>query len=125
MRCRATAVGAPLAGRGGFLVSAGVRSEMLFNSPEFLFIFLPVVVAGFYLLRAWRFSAAFYWLLALSLIFYGWNQPWFLVVIGISITANYLFGLVIAGSRHPRRRWGIAGLAIASNLLLLGYYKYT
>jgi alginate O-acetyltransferase complex protein AlgI len=97
---------------------------MLFNSPEFIFVFLPIVVAGFYVLRGWHFSAAFYWLLVLSLIFYGWTEPWFLLVIGTSIALNYVMGRVVAGTQQQRQRWLLAAFGIGCNLLILGYFKY-
>jgi len=97
---------------------------MLFNSPEFIFVFLPIVVAGFYLLRAWSFLAAFYWLLALSFVFYSWTVPWFLLVIIGSILFNYTLGVAIDATPAPQRRWATTALAIAANLLLLGYFKY-
>jgi len=71
------------------------------------------------------FSAAFYWLIVLSLIFYGWNEPAFLAIIGTSILFNYAMGIVIDASLHPVRRRLLAALGIAGNLLFLGYFKYS
>ncbi len=96
---------------------------MLFNSVEFIVFFLPVVLVGFYLLLlrdAQR--AALLWLLVTSLVFYGvWNPP-YLILIAISIGFNYWAGHVVA--RGERYRKVLLGLAIAANLILLGYYKY-
>src|SRR5262249_3950826 len=81
-------------------------------------------VAGFFLLRGFSFSAAFYWLIILSLVFYGWAEPWFLLVIATSITFNFLMGVVIGKTDAPRARWLLAAVAIAANLAMLGYFKY-
>ena len=63
---------------------------MLFNSPEFVLGFLPVVVAGFFLLgrvagRDW----AMRWLLAAGLFFYGWWNAKFVLLLAGSIIANF------------------------------------
>ena len=65
---------------------------MLFSSPIFLFAFLPVTLAGYYLLDR-KFKNIF--LLIMSLIFYAWGEPKFIFIMLISIMANWLFGLWI------------------------------
>ncbi|MBM3579411.1 MAG: MBOAT family protein [Alphaproteobacteria bacterium] len=57
-------------------------------------------------------------LLAASLIFYAWGEAQYLVLLLVSIVANYFFGLRIAKSKRE------ISLAIAFNLLLLAYFKY-
>lgn len=49
---------------------------MLFTSIEFLFLFLPLVLAGYYLLP-FRWNLKNYWLLAASVLFYAWGEPRF------------------------------------------------
>lgn len=95
---------------------------MLFNSPEFLLQFLPIVFLGFvllYLARLQRFAIA--WLTIASLVFYGWwslsNLP---LLIG-SIVFNYSLGGVLM--RRPNRTLLASG--IIANVLLLGVFKYT
>lgn len=100
---------------------------MLFNSYGFIFLFLPVVLIGFFQLARidHRFAAA--WLALSSLFFYGyWNPAYIGLLLG-SIVANYSFGSWIAraGARQEaggRKRLLI--VAIAANLALLAYYKY-
>lgn len=101
---------------------------MLFNSPEFIFVFLPIVVFVFYVIGS-RGShlAAIAWLALASLFFYGWWNPAYVMLLMISVTGNYIFGLLIikAGAgRDSARPKHLLIAAIASNLLLLGYYKY-
>lgn len=94
---------------------------MLFSSPEFIFGFLPIVLIVFYL--ATRFAGgnlAMYALAAMSIIFYGWWN-WALVILLMgSVTANYVFGLVLA--RWRQKVWLVAGITL--NLGLLAWFKY-
>jgi D-alanyl-lipoteichoic acid acyltransferase DltB (MBOAT superfamily) len=94
---------------------------MLFNSYAYLFVFLPVAVLGYF--AAWRHSSlALAWLVAVSLAFYGWWNPWHLPLILGSVVINFLIGERIKLSQSRKRFWLIAG--IAANLALLGVFKY-
>jgi alginate O-acetyltransferase complex protein AlgI len=96
---------------------------MLFNSPSFIFGFLPVALAGFFILGRFGLrQMAVLWIVVASLIFYSWDDPRRLapLIVG-SIIFNYFFGLSLA-RRHSRR---LLFLAVAGNLALLGYFKYT
>jgi len=97
---------------------------LLFTSIEFLFLFLPVVLAGYYLLPS-RFGLKNFWLLCASLFFYAWGEPSFVAVMLLSIAFNYVMALAIASVRG-RRRIANAFLAIAAigNLSVLGVWKY-
>ena len=76
---------------------------MLFTSIEFLFLFLPVVVAGHLLLPA-RFGLRNAWLLAASLFFYAWGEPTFVLAMLASIVFNYAAALCEEGLRLSGRR---------------------
>ena len=95
---------------------------MLFSSMAFLILFLPIALAGYWLLKGYGKNI---WLLAVSLVFYAWGEPKFVVVMAASILINYLFGLAVDAARE---RKGLARLCLffmaAVNLGLLGYYKY-
>ena len=99
---------------------------MLFNSYVFICLFLPLTLGGFYLLGAFgRRRAVIGWLVAASLVFYGWWNPIYLFLILGSVLFNYGIGLAI-GRTRPRRHPGwLLSLGIAGNLALLGYFKYT
>jgi D-alanyl-lipoteichoic acid acyltransferase DltB (MBOAT superfamily) len=94
---------------------------VLFNSRIFVFAFLPLALAGFWLsarlagTRAARLS-----LVAASLFFYAWWRPAFLPLLIGSILANHLIGRRLHGLRA--KTWLIAGLFL--NLALLAYFKY-
>jgi hypothetical protein len=69
---------------------------MLFNSIEFITVFLPVAVAGFFLLAARRAtSLPMAWLVLASLVFYSWWDYRNLFVIVPSVVGNYLLGWAI------------------------------
>jgi alginate O-acetyltransferase complex protein AlgI len=103
---------------------------MLFNSYAFIFFYLPVVLLGFFQLARLDHRYAAGWLALASLFFYGyWNPAYIGLLLG-SIVCNYAFGMWIAKSRMQElgfdieRKKQLLIVAIASNLLLLGYYKY-
>ncbi|MBI2224886.1 MAG: MBOAT family protein [Betaproteobacteria bacterium] len=100
---------------------------MLFNSYVFIFAFLPVTLAGFFLLGRVRPLLAAAWLTAASLIFYGWWNPLYVWLLVASILFNYACGVTIArnrarGEQASQKRWLI--FAVTANLAVLGYYKY-
>jgi len=97
---------------------------MLFNSVEFIFFFLPVTLLVFYLLRFWQpLWVSVGWLVAASLFFYGWWKLSYLLIIGASILFNY--GIGVCMDRVRVGRFAILSFGVASNLALLGYFKYT
>lgn len=100
---------------------------MLFSSPEFIYLYLPIVLLGFFWLAKWSHRIAATWLTAASLFFYGWWNPAYLGLLMASIFFNYSMGVVLAreSMRPPdsRRRFLLV-FGIAANLLLLGYFKY-
>ena len=99
---------------------------MLFTQFEFLFLFLPVTFAGYFLLARFFVSpvARLSWLAAASLTFYGYWDIHFVPIILVSIVFNYTMGLLIAGQSGKARN-GLFAAAIALNLGALAFYKYT
>ena len=100
---------------------------MLFNSYGFIFLFLPIVLLGFFQLARIHHVYAAAWLAVSSLFFYGyWNPAYVGLLLG-SIVCNYAFGMWIAKAGVQQalaRRKQLLAFAIAANLVLLGYYKY-
>ncbi|WP_228892507.1 MBOAT family O-acyltransferase [Pseudoduganella aquatica] len=96
---------------------------MLFNSFGFLFLYLPAVLAGYFLLGRVHARWAAAWLAAASLFFYGYWDVRFLPLLLASICGNYCAGLLIARAHGPARKRRLCG-ALCANLLLLAYYKY-
>ncbi len=94
---------------------------MLFSSVPFLFYFLPCVLLVYFLVPGTLKNGV---LLLASLLFYGWGEPRYLLVMLAAIVQGYVFGLLIEKSRGKRR----AGLYLALSVLLslgtLAYFKY-
>ena len=110
---------------------------MLFSSWQFVLAFLPATfVIYFWLNRQRWIVGGKIWLVAVSLWFYGYWEPRYLPLIIGSILLNYGLGTALAqsggratgtrvdGGRLRNRRMALT-IGIASNLMLLGYYKYT
>ena len=94
---------------------------MLFSSALFLFLFLPVVLAVYYLLDR-RFHNVV--LLVASLVFYAWGEKLIVGVMLLSIVANYLFGLWVDRARG-RGGKAVVFLAVVFNIGLLALFKYS
>ncbi len=100
---------------------------MLFNSYEFLFAFLPVTLAIYFIVARLGREAAILWLVIASLFFYGWWNPVYLWLIAASMGVNFLFGTALGRHGAASRRNGkrlLLAVGVAFNLSLLGYYKY-
>ncbi len=96
---------------------------MVFSSLIFLFAYLPLVLLTYYAVpRRWRNPVLF----AVSLLFYGWEEPIYIILMVFSITSAYLFGFLIERyrERDPKRaKWAmIASLSV--NLAALLFFKY-
>lgn len=93
---------------------------MLFNSVEFLFIFLPIALGAFLLARRHSNDATLVVLFCLSLAFYSyWNWRNTPLIVG-SVIVNYFFAKALETSRSKRLLW----TAIAANLAPLVWFKY-
>ncbi len=97
---------------------------MVFSSAIFLFIFLPVTLAMYYICDT---KYRNIWLLLTSLFFYSWGEPMYLLLMLSSITANYFFALAINVCRQKNKLTiskVLLTLSILSNLGCLLYFKY-
>lgn len=98
---------------------------MLFNSPEFIFVFLPVTFCVYFLLNhLGYFRYAQLSLFVASLVFYGWWNPKYLLLIGSSILVNFFVAEKTSLALEPRIRKAWLLFGIIFNVGLLGYYKY-
>lgn len=102
---------------------------MIFASFEFLFLFLPLTLAAYYLSNHYF---GLYWakwvLIAASFYFYWYGTGWFALVFIGSVVVNYLMGTYLGRIFHTwslGRRRVVMTLAVGANIGLLGYYKYT
>ena len=106
---------------------------MLFNSPVYIFLFLPAVVLVYFILSRSRLViASKAWLVVASLFFYGYWNPVYLALIVISILVNFTIGTALHRTKRSsavntdrtQHRRHVLVLGIIFNLALLGYYKY-
>ncbi|GFO67381.1 alginate O-acetyltransferase [Geomonas limicola] len=102
---------------------------MLFNSYQFLLLFLPVTLVVYFFLNHKRLTAASNaWLLFASLVFYSWWNPAYLSIILVSILFNYTIGYLLAEhdslKKHPVSKKSIFLCGLAGNLAFLCYFKY-
>ena len=94
---------------------------MVFASHIFIFYFLPIVLLVYYALPKHR----NFFLLAASYVFYGWWDPWFVLLMLFATLVNYIGGQVIASSGNNRRRQHVAlVVSVSISLSLLGFFKY-
>ena len=92
---------------------------MIFSSASFLFAFLPCVAIVYYLLRSRTARNVF--LTLVSLFFYAWGEPWFVLVMLLSIVINWFIALRIGAGEH-KKAWLVVGLVC--DLGLLAVFKY-
>ncbi len=95
---------------------------MLFPTPIFVFIFGPIAILGYWLIRNQRLR--YYWLILASYIFYGWWDPRFCGLLIISTLVDYFVGIRLNETEDPvvRKRWIVVSLV--TNLGMLGFFKY-
>ena len=99
------------------------RSAMLFNSQFFIFIFLPICLAGWFVLNRFKlYKPALVFLIGMSLWFYGYFNPVYLIIIISSIAVNYLISFLM--EKLPKAAKPLFITALVLNIGLLGYFKY-
>ncbi len=108
---------------------------MVFSTYLFIFYFLPLLLAIYYAL-SWLLQAAGastdlisrarnLWLLVMSYIFYGWWNPWFILLMLFVTVVNYVCGWLIARPKaSPRQRFWSVTAAVVISLATLAFFKY-
>lgn len=94
---------------------------MVFSSMVFLWIFLPIVMAVYFIIPKKFISAKNIVLLIASLLFYAWGEPVYVLLMLLSILFNYSMGILLYKLDCKKL---ILVIDILGNLLVLGYYKY-
>lgn len=95
---------------------------MEYSSFIFLFLFMPVILGVFYLLKREAWNS---FLLLVSVVFYLWGEGAFALILAGSIAGNYLFGRAVDKIDKAKFRTFVFWLAVGFNLGLLVYFKYT
>ena len=98
---------------------------MVFSSTTFLLAFLPLVAILYYICpRKLRNGL----LLVFSLLFYGWGEPKYILIMLFSTVFDYCNGLAIGRFRSRGRAGGakaVLVISVVGNLAILGFFKYT
>lgn len=99
---------------------------MLFNSKIFLFAFLPVTLALFFIIGRTSILFARLWLIFASLFFYAWWNPPYVLLLLASATFNYWVGQTLQndGLKKNGSRKLLLCFGLTFNVILLGYFKY-
>jgi alginate O-acetyltransferase complex protein AlgI len=98
---------------------------MLFNSYPFIFVFLPIALAGYFWLGRFSNLAPVWWLALASLAFYSISNWQFVGLLLASVAFNYFIGwLLIAKQLRSTTRFAVLTAGVAGDLLVLGTFKY-
>ena len=95
---------------------------MVFSSLVFLFVYLPAVLLIYYISPAkWRNLILFF----VNMVFYGWGEPVYLLLMMLSIVVDYLLGMGIEKYREKQRiAKGMLVASVVWNIGLLFVFKY-
>ncbi len=99
---------------------------MVFSSLIFIFVFLPVILFFYYGILQ-NHSYRNFFLLLVSIFFYAWGEPYYFVIILLSIVVNFKAGLLMEEARadkNQRRETEIMWAGIFFNLFFLFFFKY-
>lgn len=94
---------------------------MVFSSLTFLYLFLPAVLLGYFVIPR---RCRNFWLLFASLFFYAWGETFYVFLMLVSLCTNYAFGLLLDKSASAKSRKAVLGAAVSANLGLLAAFKY-
>src|SRR5471030_3299062 len=101
------------------------NGPMLFNSYPFIFVFLPVALAGYFWLGRSGNLAPVWWLALASLVFYSVSNWQFVPLLVASVAFNYLIGwLLITKQLRAPLRFAVLTIGVAGDLVVLGTFKY-
>ena len=101
------------------------NGPMLFNSYPFIFVFLPIALAGYFWLGRSGNLAPVWWLALASLVFYSVSNWQFVPLLVASVAFNYIIGLLlITKPLRPVPRFAVLTIGVAGDLVVLGTFKY-
>jgi alginate O-acetyltransferase complex protein AlgI len=96
-------------------------ASVIFTSHIFLFVFLPIFLAVYYLIPvSWR----SFWILVASYGFYAWWRLDFLVLLVAITFFAYCAALMLEKAQNKKIRFWVLSTAVSINLVALAYFKY-
>ena len=98
--------------------------SMLFNSFEFIFVFLPSVLLGCLLFSAFKSSSAKIWIIFSSLFFYSWWNAFHILIILSVMLFTFTVGQSMLRVSDSRLRKALLVLGLSVDIAVLGYFKY-
>lgn len=99
---------------------------MLFPSEVFLFVFLPFVLAVYYIFLRKTKELKNIFLLAASLFFYAWGEPVYVFLMMGTILLNWIYGIAVFKLQDKKRAArGVLALMVLTNIGILGWFKYS
>ena len=97
---------------------------MVFSTPYFLFLYLPAVLFLYYI-SPFRYRN--FILLVFNLLFYGWGEPVYILLMIFTIVLDYFAGIIVQRCKDQDNdkgaRWAV-GISLALNLAILFFFKY-
>ncbi len=97
---------------------------MVFSSSVFMFLFLPVTLLLYYSPLCRSIQVKNCWLLLVSLAFYAWGEPLYIVLMLASILVNYILGRLMSTRAKTREGRRLVLIACLYNLGMLFVFKY-
>lgn len=99
---------------------------MLFSSSVFIYFFLPTVLICYYVFLRKSRKLQNFFLFAASLFFYAWGEPKFVLIMLLSIAANWFFGLLVGKFKDNdiRKAKACVSASVVFNIAVLFVFKY-
>ena len=97
---------------------------MVFSSFTFIFVFLPIVLLGYYLLKMFKPNLRNAFLLLVSIVFYSWGEPKYIILMVLSILINYILAILMDKSKNKKNKKAWLIIDIIINIAAIGVFKY-
>ena len=101
-----------------------VGRVMVFSSIVFLYVFLPLAIFGFFAVAALRRrNLTLAYIIAASLVFYGYFDYRYIFLLLVSAAVNYALSVPIFSECGTKKGKLLAGLGVLFNIALMGYFE--
>lgn len=97
---------------------------MLFTTTTFIFYFLPTCLFVYYVFLRNKRVAQNTFLFIMSLLFYAWGEPWFVLMMMLSIVGNWAFAMKIDQQTHETKRRNLMIFMLICNFGIMFVFKY-